>query len=450
MNITAMVPLAAALLAADSSPFSERPAPAPALAIHIVPRRVYHDGEALLTAVLTPPRRASYRWKADGGELLSTDGAAVRWRPCDHREQRRSGRAAAFFACRSPIRVLVEAALEEREEALRAEVLVSVQAAATHNMVRVPGGIFTVGDTWTDTSDPEFIHTSQNTADKPPHQVELSPFWIERDRVTNRQYAQFLEGALSEGFVEVTAEAVLGLQGDTFVPFYRFSYDDLPAGEPQPKLRGVIRFDSGRFQVRPGEEEHPVVDITWAGADGYARYHGRRLPSDAEWEAAGRGTDGRRFPWGNELPTPKHANVNFVFGNRLFPVGAFSPLGDSPYGVREMVGGVFEWVNDWYNANYYDDIHSDAPIKDPTGPHWGRDHVIRGVPMTQGLTGTRFEQPPLSFRYSWFLEIPMGEGFANDITGFRTGLDDPPPGAAAPPPGLAEGARREGSAEARE
>jgi formylglycine-generating enzyme required for sulfatase activity len=300
--------------------------------------------------------------------------------------------------------------------------------AATADMVSIPGGTFIMGDNLTDTSRVDFIRTSQNMADKPSHKVQLAPYWIGRQRITNLQDLRFLQAALEEDLLVVSPAAVMGHQrGGGLVPFLRFSYEDL-AGQnfTEPRLARLISWDGKRFLVKKEHEQLPVVDITWAGAHAYARYYGKVLPTEAQWEYAARGSDSRRFPWGNDLPTAKHANLNHLWGNKLFPVGTFSPLGDSPFGVQEMIGGVFEWVDDWYNPHYYEDNYAAGGIKNPRGPHWGDDKSIRGIPSSYFITGADFEAVPTTFRYSWFLELPIGDGFANAKTGFRTALNHNP------------------------
>jgi formylglycine-generating enzyme required for sulfatase activity len=384
---------------------------ATSLRLRVLPRRVHVRGEQLLRAELEPRREASFRWQASAGKLLGQDAAEVLWE-------------APATPCR--VAIEVEACLAGRPtaEAIRVRVEVPVEPASTAGMVRVPGGLFTMGDTWTDVNDPGFIQTNQNMADKPAHLVEISPYWIDRDRVTNEEFACFLNNAHEEGLLEVTEIAVMGLHRGSLVVLYRFSFADHPELARQPKLRRAIRWDGRVFRVNAGQERHPLVDVTWAGADAYARCHGKRLPTEAQWELAARGTDGRKYPWGNEVPGPRHANVNHVYGDRLFPVGTFSPEGDSPYGVRELVGGVFEWVQDWFQEDHYRDRWSPKPLKDPMGPHWGKDHALRGVPATNGVTGDPFEQQPVSFRYAWIFEAPIGDGFANAETGFRTALPE--------------------------
>jgi len=189
------------------------------------------------------------------------------------------------------------------------------QPAATDPMVAIPAGPFIMGS---DTGPAD---------ERPAHPLHLPEFRIDRFPVTNAQYAEFLNAA-----------GAFNARGERM-----FDFDDADAR---------IHRTGAKWIADKGHEQHPVIEVTWAGARDYCAWRGKRLPTEAEWEKAARGTDGRRYPWGNEPPDRKRAQ--FAAGRfETAPVDRH-PAGASPYGVHDMAGNAWEWVSSAYRSYPYD------------------------------------------------------------------------------------------------
>ncbi|HSQ35953.1 MAG TPA: SUMF1/EgtB/PvdO family nonheme iron enzyme, partial [Candidatus Binatia bacterium] len=194
-------------------------------------------------------------------------------------------------------------------------------------LVRIPGGDFTIG------SPPG----QGNDDEHPAHRVHISDFWLGKHEVTFEQYDRFCQ----------------------------------ETGRPLPGDEGW------------GRGRRPVIHVSWDDADAYCRWLTQktlsnfRLPTEAEWEKAARS----RYPWGSSPPTSE--KVNMQGGEDGFPfsapVGSF-PAGESHYGVLDMAGNVWEWIADWYGADYF----LNSPRRDPRGPASGSTRVVRGGSWKNG------------------------------------------------------------------
>jgi formylglycine-generating enzyme required for sulfatase activity len=207
----------------------------------------------------------------------------------------------------------------------RAEVVIDLEALGPAKVVKgddgaemvlIPAGEFTMGGT-------------DDEDEKPVRRVHLDAFYIDKFETTNALYERFMRAT----------------------------------GRSAPEY-----WTSGSFNGA----SQPVVGVTWQDAEAYCAWAGKRLPTEAEWEKAARGTAGAKYPWGEQWDATR-ANSNESKLGRTAPVGSY-PSGVSPYGVHDMAGNVWEWVADWYRKDYY----QRSPVRNPTGPDSGTLRVLRG------------------------------------------------------------------------
>ncbi len=211
-------------------------------------------------------------------------------------------------------------------------------------MVYVPEGEFSMGGT----ADQALAECQKFGNDckrdwfideEPPHMVSLDAFWIDQTEVTNAMYEKCV------------------IAGDC-----------QPPSSSGSSTRSSYYGDSKYA-------DYPVIYVDWNMTQTYCQWTGARLPTEAEWEKAARGTDERIYPWGNESPTCSLANFGGTSGCKgdTDKVGSY-PSGASLYGALDMAGNVWEWVNDWYGETYY----KGSPQGNPQGPSSGSGRVLRG------------------------------------------------------------------------
>ncbi len=253
-----------------------------------------------------------------------------------------------------------------------------------HELLDVPAGDFVMG-------------TNQGLVpDAPPHVVYLDEYKIDKYEVNNAQFIAFLNDR-SRNTRTVGRTAPWQTDED-------IAYENAVNRNRDPDDNVLYDLESRRADIRisidvlagregdddGGSEDlgrtikdeyvlkayylanRAVTNVTWFGARAYCEWAGMRLPTEAEWEKAARGTDKRPYPWGTATPTPEHANIDHFVG-RTVDVDSY-PKGVSPYGAHHMSGNAWEWCEDWFDPFYY----RDSPRENPKGGETGANRVLRG------------------------------------------------------------------------
>jgi formylglycine-generating enzyme required for sulfatase activity len=239
-------------------------------------------------------------------------------------------------------------------------------ASAPEGMVRIAGGTFEMGSTegW--------------PHEQPVHTVKVDAFYLDTHEVTNAEFAKFVE---ETGYVTEAEQ-------------WKWSLAFLPHSDAEQRVVGAewwVRVDgadwrhpSGPDSSIVGKDDLPVVQVSWNDAVAYAKWAGKRLPTEAEWEFAARGgKEGKTYPWGDEQRPDDKFMMNAWSGT--FPTedtgkdghAGLAPVGRYPangYGLYDMAGNVWEWCADWYGADYY----AGSPVDNPAGPDRGGEKIMRG------------------------------------------------------------------------
>ena len=299
------------------------------------------------------------------------------------------------------------------------------QFYAEENLVLIPAGSFEMGDHF------NYVDPAHPGSDEIPlHTLQLASFYMAINATTNQQYAEFLNSALSQGLIEVHDGNVSGARGNTLY------FTTRQADEFSP-----IAWDGTNLAVLDNRQNHPVTSVRWEGAAAYTNWlsvkngysgcydpttwkcdissSGYRLPTEAEWEYAARGGQSNpyyNFPWGNE---PDNTKANWPGSGDPYEAGPYpwtTPAGfyngklhqksefnwpgpqqtyqtsdaANGYGLYDMAGNVWQWVNDWYGRDYY----RTSPSVNPPGPESGSPmpdgkpyHVMRGGNWYNGEWG---------------------------------------------------------------
>jgi sulfatase modifying factor 1 len=258
-----------------------------------------------------------------------------------------------------PSRKLVDV-VSDREVRKLPEVIFGEQDSK--EMILIPAGEFLMGTTEAMAKDlAEQVGQDFFSRETPQHRVHLPDFYIDRYAVTNAEFQRFVEAT------SYRTQAEKDGYGRVWNGSRWEQVEEADWLHPQ-----------GPHSSLEERMDHPVIQVSWNDAVAYARWAGKRLPSEREWEKAARGGDGREWPWGSEWVEGK-CNSREVGIEDTTPVGFYSPVSDSPYGVADVIGNVWEWTASWFaaypgTAYKSDDFGEQYQVV--RGGSWFRDHLF--------------------------------------------------------------------------
>lgn len=272
------------------------------------------------------------------------------------------------------------------------------QGDSGRDMVLVPAGEFMMG-----TNEEEIPYLAKLYDERakwfkrevPKHKVYVDAFYIDKYEVTNSDFEKFIKAGGYNNKEYWTDEGWEWKEIESVV---------------KPAFWGNSNYN---------KPDQPVVGISWYEAYAYAKWRGGRLPTEAEWEKAARGTDGRLYPWG-EAPADEGGvyRANYKSAKRYdedgfyhpAPVGSF-PKGASPYGCQDMAGNVWEWCSDWFGFEYY----RQSPGKNPKGPPTAPGRVVRGGSWRYLMVDLR-----CTFRFAVFPDVRLNFGGFRCVKGLNS------------------------------
>ena len=261
--------------------------------------------------------------------------------------------------------------------------------SSLNNMVFIPSGTFIMGS------------DKGKAYEGPSRKVYLDSYYIDRYEVTNALYQRFVNDGGYEN------PKYWSREGWEWKKDNQVSYPGFWFGK---------EYSKSQFGWDYHKADQPVAGVSWYEADAFCRWAGKRLPTEAEWEKAARGEDGRTYPWGEDPPDCSYANYG---GCRQYParVGSYEK-GKSPYGLYDMAGNVAEWVADWFTEDYFREDKEKEILENPKGPEETGVKTRKGGSwyyQEQGIrTYARWRNPP---RYR---DAPNVKGSPN---GFRCARD---------------------------